>query len=54
MEESVTADQAHLAVLDIPEGGKYCLVESGNVTPDMIDKVIADYTAGNLSMKQLQ
>lgn len=53
MEGTVPADKPLLVVLDIPEGGKYSIVESDNPTPDMVDKVIEDYKAGNLSMKQL-
>lgn len=53
MEEPGRDDGPVLVVLDIPEGGKYSIVETDNPTPDMIDTVIADYKAGKLTMKQL-
>jgi len=53
MEGAAQADRPVLVVLDIPEGGKYSVVETDNPTPDMIDTVLEDYKAGKLTMKQL-
>lgn len=53
MEGSIPADKPLLVVLDIPEGGKYSIVEADTLTPDLVDKAIEDYSAGKLTMKQL-
>jgi hypothetical protein len=53
MEGTIPADKPLLVVLDIPEGGKYSVVDNENPTPDMIDTVLEDYKAGKLTMKQL-
>ena len=53
MEGSIPADKPLLVLLDIPEGGKYSIVEADTLSPDLVDKVIEDYSAGKLTMKQL-
>lgn len=53
MENPAPANKPLLIILDIPEGGKYSVIECETPTPEKVDSALADYKAGKLTMQQL-